>query len=186
MVPNFVTELIAHEMYPGHHTEHAWKEQLLVRDRGRLEESILLVGAPQSLMAEGIAKIAPEIVVDDQDALTAERLSPFGIDYDAETSAAVRRSTEVLYRVSVNAALLLYEDGLDTDEAREYLKRWALMSDRRADHAMRFITDRIWRAYVSTYSDGYRICREWVAGDPARFKRLLTEQLSPADLLGSA
>jgi hypothetical protein len=185
MVPSFVTELIAHEIYPGHHTEHAWKEQLLVRNRGRLEESIILVGAPQALIAEGIAKVAPEIVIDDQDALTAAKLSSFGIDYDAETSAAVRRSTEVLYRVWVNAALLLYEDGLDTDEAREYLKRWALMSDRRAERAMRFITDRIWRAYVSTYSDGYRICREWVGGDPARFKRLLTEQLSPADLLGS-
>ena len=33
MVPDVVVELVAHETYPGHHTEHAWKEQLL--DCGR-------------------------------------------------------------------------------------------------------------------------------------------------------
>jgi hypothetical protein len=31
LTPTFVTGLIAHETYPGHHTEHAWKEELLVR-----------------------------------------------------------------------------------------------------------------------------------------------------------
>jgi hypothetical protein len=185
MVPNLVTELIAHEIYPGHHTEHAWKEQLLVREQGRLEESILMIGAPQSLIAEGIAKLAPEIVVDDQDALTAERLSRFGIDYDASTAAAIRRARAPLERVGANAALLLYEDGLDVEEARTYLRRWALMSDERADRALRFITHPVWRSYVSTYDDGYELCSEWVAGDPAKFKRLLTEQLSPADLLAS-
>ena len=44
MVPSLVTELMAHEVYPGHHTEHAWKEQLFVRDAGQLAESILLIG----------------------------------------------------------------------------------------------------------------------------------------------
>jgi hypothetical protein len=185
MVPNFVTELMAHELYPGHHTEHAWKEQLLVREAGRLEESILMVGAPQSLISEGIAKLAPEIVVEDEDLLTAEQLSRFGIDYDAETAGAVRRSRVVLEKVSGNTALLLYEDGADAGDARDYLRRWALMSERRADQAMRFITDPVWRSYVTTYSDGYRLCRDWVAGDPAKFKRLLTEQLSPAELLAS-
>lgn len=183
MVPNFVTELIAHEMYPGHHTEHATKEQLLVRESGRLEESILMIGTPQSLIAEGIAKVAPEIVVEDQDVVTAEQLSRFGVEYDALAGAAIRRARVPLDRVPGNATLLLYEDGIDAEEARQYLKRWALMSDRRADQAMRFITDPVWRSYVSTYTDGYRVCRDWVSGDPAKFKRLLTEQLAPADLL---
>jgi hypothetical protein len=184
MVPNFVTELMAHEIYPGHHTEHAWKEQLLVREQGRLEESILMIGAPQSLIAEGIAKLAPEIVVEDADVLTAEVLSPVGIEYDAEGSAAVRSARAPLDRVAGNAALLMYEDGVDFQEARAYVKHWGLMSDRRVDQAMRFITDPLWRSYVGTYTDGYSLCRDWVGGDPVRFKRLLTEQLSPADLLG--
>jgi hypothetical protein len=35
---------------------------------------------------------------------------------------------------------------------------------------------------VSTYTDGYDLCRDFVDGDPVRFKRLLTEQLTPSDL----
>jgi hypothetical protein len=141
-----------------------------------------MIGAPQSLIAEGIAKVAPEIVGVDQDVLTAEQLSRFGIEYDADAAAAIRQARRPLDRVAGNAALLLYEDGVDVDDARDYLKRWGLLSDRRAGQSMQFITDPVWRSYVSTYTDGYLICRDWVGGDPARFRRLLTEQLSPADL----
>ena len=38
--------LVAHEAYPGHHTEHTRKEVGLVRRRRRLEETIFLVGTP--------------------------------------------------------------------------------------------------------------------------------------------
>ncbi len=48
---------------------------------------------------------------------------------------------------------------------------------------MSFITDPIWRAYVTTYADGYALCGAWVDGDPARYRRLLTEQLTPEDLI---
>ena len=61
--------------------------------------------------------------------------------------------------------------------------RWSLASERRAAQQISFISDPTWRAYVSTYADGYRVCRDFVDGDPKRFKRLLTEQLTPADLL---
>ena len=56
MVPDTVVELVTHEAYPGHHTEHAWKEQLLTR-AGRLEESIVLIPTPQSVVSEGIASL---------------------------------------------------------------------------------------------------------------------------------
>jgi hypothetical protein len=183
MVPSFITELMAHELYPGHHTEHAWKEQLHVRDAGRWDESILLIGTPQSLIAEGIARLAPEMVVDDEDELTARHLAPLGIEYDAESAARIRRANEPLdFVVGTNAALLLHDRGLPPEEARAYVQRWRLMSDSRVDQSMRFITDPLWRAYVPTYSEGYRVCGAWVDGDRERFRRLLTEQLTPADL----
>lgn len=37
---------MAHEAYPGHHLEHAWKETDLVEGQGRLESSILLINTP--------------------------------------------------------------------------------------------------------------------------------------------
>jgi hypothetical protein len=180
---SIVVELVAHELYPGHHTERAWKEQLLVRAEGRLEESIMLIGTPQSLIAEGIAGVAPEVVIEDQDELTASLLGRFGIEYDAAVGAAVRRVNRLYDRVGANTALLLYEDGAPEEEARSYLKRWALVSDKRADHSMRFLTDPMWRAYVPTYAEGYRVCSSWVGGDAARFRRLLTEPLTCAELV---
>jgi hypothetical protein len=41
----------------------------------------------------------------------------------------------------------------------------------------------MWRSYSITYIEGSRLCRDWVAGDPERYKRLLTEQLTTDDLL---
>ena len=178
----FGVELMAHELYPGHHTEHAWKEARLARDAGRLEETALTIGAPRSLIAEGIAGLAVEMVVEDQDDFAAEVFSGFGIDYDAEAGRAIREARRPLDRVVPNAALLLHEDGASTDEAQAYIERWGLVSEKRARHNVEFITHPVWRSYVTTYADGYYLCRDWVDGDPERFKRLLTEQLTPAEL----
>jgi hypothetical protein len=179
---SFVAELMAHELYPGHHTEHAWKESRLYRDEGRLEESALMIGAPQSLIAEGIAGLAIDMVVEDHDGFAAEVLGEFGIDYDADAGRRIREARGPLERVVPNAALLLHEDGISPDEAQAYIQRWGLVSEKRATHNVSFITHPVWRSYITTYADGDRLCREWVTDDPERFKRLLTEQLTPADL----
>ena len=174
--------LVAHELYPGHHTERAWKEQLLYLERGLLEESVVMYGTPQSVISEGIAELAIEMVVDDEDALVAEVLGEWGIEYDAATAARVRKAREPLERVPNNAALLLHEDGASPEDAKAYVKRWWLATETRAKQMVDFVLDPIGRAYITTYTDGYDLCREWVGGDLARFKRLLTEQLTPADL----
>jgi hypothetical protein len=56
--------LAAHEVYPGHHTEHALKEQLLLRDRGAIEEGLQLVPTPQALLSEGIAEAGADVILD--------------------------------------------------------------------------------------------------------------------------
>ena len=66
-LPNTALELVRltiHESYPGHHAERCLKDRLLVRDRGLLEESIVLVPTPQSLVSEGIAELAPGFVLE--------------------------------------------------------------------------------------------------------------------------
>jgi hypothetical protein len=183
LTPTFVTGLIAHETYPGHHTERTWKEELLVRQREQPEESILLIGTPQSTIAEGIASLAAEILLgDDEQDVTASHVAESGVQYDPGVSRAVQRARVPLEDVPGNAALLLHADGGSVEDAHAYLRRWGLHSEKRATQSVRFMTDPVWRAYATTYTDGYRVCRDWVAGDPARFKRLLTEQLTPADL----
>jgi hypothetical protein len=177
-----VVALMAHELYPGHHTERTWKEQLLY-DRGRLEESVLLYGTPQSVITEGIAVLAVDLVVEQQGEVIAGTLGEWGIPYDPEAARRVRRAANVIDDAVANAAILLHVDGESTDEAKAYLQRWQLASEERAAQHIDFVLDRWGRTYIRTYTDGYELCRNWVAGDPGRFKRLLTEQLTPADLM---
>jgi hypothetical protein len=58
-------ELVAHEAYPGHHTEHVAKETALVRPQGHLEHQVFLYPTPQALVAEGIAQLALEMALGD-------------------------------------------------------------------------------------------------------------------------
>ncbi|MBA2283821.1 MAG: DUF885 domain-containing protein [Acidimicrobiia bacterium] len=175
--------LVAHEAYPGHHTEHSRKEVGLVRRRQRLEESIFLVGAPQCLLAEGLADLGLEVLCGERpEAVEADHLKPLGIPFDAEVAARARQAAEALNAVRGNLALLLHVDGADPDDVIAYAERWGLLPKARAEKAVQFQTDPTWRAYIFCYIDGLRLCRRFTAGDPARFERLLTEQLLPADL----
>jgi hypothetical protein len=173
-------EMVAHELYPGHHTEHVWKEALLVDGEGNLGEAIFLVGTPQSTISEGIASLAPEIV--GANALAAEVYADAGIAYDAPTADAVHDAEETLSGAGINAALQLHVDGRPIDEVADYLQRWTLAPRERVEKRLEFITHPTWRAYISCYTSGYHLCKQWVAGDNERFRRLLTEQLSTHDL----
>ena len=53
---------VAHETYPGHHLEHAWKEAELVDRLGRLEARILLINTPECLISEGLADVGGRFV----------------------------------------------------------------------------------------------------------------------------
>jgi hypothetical protein len=83
----------------------------------------------------------------------------------------------------VNSAHLLNEEQRPHDEVRAYLERWGLQSRDRVEKALEFLTHPTWRAYVSSYSSGYELCRAFVDGDTARYRRLLTEQLTTSDLV---
>jgi hypothetical protein len=179
-----IAHLVAHEAYPGHHTEHTRKEIGLVRDRGHLEETIFPVGTPQCLLAEGLADLGLEVVMGRRpEATVADHLRPLGVRYDAEVAAAVSVAGEALDHVRGNVAFLLHEDGADERDAIDYAMRWGLVDRDRAAKMVQFLTDPTWHAYISCYLEGLPLCRTFVDGDPARFRRLLDEQLLPEDLI---
>ncbi len=179
-----LAHLVAHEVYPGHHTEHTRKEVGLVRRRQWWEESIFLVGTPQCLLAEGLADLGLEVAWGRHPEQTvAEHLRPLGIRYDAEVVAAVSNAGEALGAVRTNAAFRLHEDGADPDTVVDEVARWGLLPRDRAVKAVEFLTHPTWRAYLTCYVEGFPLCRAFTHGDPARFDRLLSEQLTPGDLI---
>ena len=176
--------LAAHEVYPGHHTEHSLKEQLLLREQGSLEEAIQLVPTPQALLSEGIAEVGAEVVLDgDGRAAAYDVLARHGIEFDHELAERISKALDPLESTSLDVALMIHEDGASVEEAQRYLERWHLVVPEQAAHMVRFVTDPTWRAYTVTYTAGETLCRAFVGGDRSRFVRLLTEHVRVGELL---
>jgi hypothetical protein len=178
--------IATHETYPGHHAERALKEQLLVRGRGLVEETLVLVPTPQSLVSEGIAVLAPQMALGSEGgARIAAVVRDAGIELDLGQALAVVQALEPCRWAEVNAALMLHEGGAGEDETRAYLERWGLMAPELTAHVIRFLREPTSRTYVVTYPAGRDLCRAYVAGDPQRFRRLLTEQVRVRDLVAA-
>lgn len=178
--------LIAHEAYPGHHTEHCRKEAGLVA-AGQAEQTLFLVNTPQCLMAEGLADLALRSIVGPSWGVWAQEIyADLGLRFDGERAERLAEVSAQLLGVRQDAALMLHDQGRDPDEVAEFLQRWNLASPARARQSLRFLSSPLWRAYISTYVEGYRLLGGWLdraadADDRAeRFRRLLDEPLTPA------
>jgi hypothetical protein len=182
-----LVHLVAHEVFPGHHTEHAVKEQLLIREQGKIEEGIQLVPTPQAVLSEGIAETGGDLILDDaakEEAYAILRRHEITL-VDPELSERISAVTERLRTVGLDAALMIHEEGASAEEAQAYVERWNISTPEQAKHSVRFVTDPTWRAYVITYSAGRDLCRAYTNGDPARFRTLLTEHVRIGSLLSS-
>jgi hypothetical protein len=178
-----MVDLLAHEAYPGHHTEQVCKDVALVRGRNRTELSVWVYTTPQALMAEGIAMLAPEILFGEEiEEVGARCLRPLGIAYDTAGSAVVRRAKGLLVAVRANLALMFDEGRIDRAGIRAYARRWLLEVEGHVDRVIESLCERQWPPYESCYPQGLRACRRFVGGDADRFGRLLREQLTPGTL----
>ncbi|MFB9907263.1 DUF885 domain-containing protein [Allokutzneria oryzae] len=178
--------LVAHESYPGHHTEHCRKEAGLVGKRGQDEQTIFLVNTPQCLMAEGLADLGLHALVGaGWGPWTQEILGDLGLHMEGEQVERMEGALGGLLSVRQDAALMLHHHGADPDEVAAFLQRWLLVNEARARQMLRFLSDPLWRAYTTTYVEGYRLLRAWLDARPSgqelseRYRRLLDEPLVP-------
>ena len=191
--------LVAHESYPGHHTEHCRKEEGLVAGRNQAEQTIFLVNTPQCLMAEGLADLALYAAVGSGasgatgdvrgwGSCAADIYADLGLRFDGERAEAISEAMAALADVRQDAALMLHDEHRDVDDVVDFLKTWLLVNDERARQSLRFLSSPLWRAYTSTYVEGYRLLRGWLDARPdgvtltERFGTLLDEPLIPSSL----
>jgi len=179
--------LVAHESYPGHHTEHCRKERGLVEGGRREEHTVFLVNTPECLMAEGLADLGLRAAVGDGWGRWAQEIyADLGIAFDGELAEQVASALAPLDGVRQDAALQLHDAGRDSDEVAAYLRRWSLVPEQQARQALRFLGHPLWRAYTSTYVEGARLLEQWLDARPPgqpveqRYARLLDEPLTPA------
>ncbi|MDQ4093098.1 MAG: DUF885 domain-containing protein [Actinomycetota bacterium] len=179
--------LVAHESYPGHHTEHCRKEAGLVRTQRQDEQTIFLVNTPQCLMAEGMADLGLHAAVGPGwGPWAADILGDLGLRLDGEVAERLEAAAAGLLGVRQDAALMLHDQGADPAEVLAYLQQWLLVTEPRARQMLRFLSDPLWRAYTTTYVEGYRLLRTWLEARPPaqplsqRYLRLLDEPLIPS------
>ena len=196
-LPSFIGT-VAHETYPGHHLEHARKEQVLVEELGHLEASVLVINAPECLISEGLANLGRELVVPpaDRQALLAELALVAGLelagDPGALVDAAARQALiaghrETLDEARLNAALMLHAEGRPRDEVLAYLVDVGRFAPAMAGKRLEFIEHPLWRLYIYVYFEGEQLLRRWLhlvpeADRPARFGRLLAEPHTPRSI----
>lgn len=184
---------MAHETFPGHHLEHAWKEQRLVREQGRLEASIQLLNTPEAYISEGLAELGLRFVAEGEDwqslliEVCARADLPMTVS-DAEREWRISRALRPLRGSGGDAALLMHAEGRPRDEVIAFLEHEALRTRQHAEKHLEFISAPLMRSYIFCYAGGLRLLTGWVeAADGAaaqrdRFFRLLTEQLTPSGI----
>jgi hypothetical protein len=176
-----LAQLVAHEAYPGHHTERCRKQAGLI-GAGWVEHGVLVASSPQSVLAEGAAELGLTTVLGPGwGPVVADVLAEHGLGFDGELAERVEATTARLVRVRQDAALLLHDRGAPVEQVLGYLCRWLLIGEPRARQLLRFLRHPVWRAYTTTYVEGPELLRRWWDRDPGphRLRRLLDEPLTP-------
>lgn len=184
---NTLPYFVSHEGYPGHHTESVLKEQHLYRNGGDIDQSIVLLSSPHCLISEGIATTALEMIFapGEVDAWLGEHIYPeAGIEPDNVDTMKLHKASELLEDVWDNAAFMLH-DGYADAEVMRYMQRYLLVPEEEVHKYLEFLKVPFQGAYVFTYGNGKRLMRPWLEGPDrlANFRRFLTEQYTPSDLV---
>jgi hypothetical protein len=183
-----LVHLLTHEAYPGHHTEHAIKEDRLYQEASRAEHAVQLLLGPEAVISEGIANSAAKIIFNDlslADFLRNGLYPAAGIrGVDVEQQLLIEEALKSLSSVSCNAALRLHRDGYPADAVQHYIEHYALRTPAQAAQTMSFIQHPLFRAYIFTYQVGEALMAPLLSGPnkATNFRRLLTEPFTPSQL----
>ena len=177
--------LVAHEGYPGHHTELSIKEEKLIRDRKYHEHTLTLINSPACVIAEGIATTALETVLTDaelEDWYHQEILPLAGMTHiDARRMIDIGRASRKMLAVTGNAAFMLHDQKRSEDEISRYVQKYGLRTEKEARQTLKFISNPLYRSYTFTYHVGYDLLQELFSHKERGpyFKRLLEEPVTP-------
>ena len=184
---HLLTNLMAHELYPGHHTEFCLKESHLIRGQGWHELWVIPTLSPQVFMAEMIATHAREMIMTDDEYLDFLRreLLPRSKLTVSELGEPVQmlKAYRMLAPVGLNAVFMHWDDKAGEEELKNYFIKYDHYSEEQADHAVRLTAHPIFHINRFTYNPSYRLLEGVLSrsSDPHQvFGRLLKEAPLPA------
>jgi hypothetical protein len=183
-----LADLVAHEGYPGHHTELSIKEEKLIRERQYHEHTLTLINSPSCVISEGIATSALEMIIteaDLEDWYREEILPLAGMAHiDAKRLIEIGKASRKLEGLVGNAAFMLHDQKKSEAQIIHYLQKYGLRTEKEAQQSIRFISSGIDRSYIFTYHMGYDLLEELFAhgNREAYFRRLLEEPVTPGQV----
>lgn len=189
-LPLQATELVglmAHEGYPGHHTERSIKDVELYQKPGDVAFATNLLNAPEAVISEGIATWALDMVMTEQEQVDLYRREIFprvGLGHlDAERYLEIAHVTEKLRAAAANAAILLHGQHAPRQQVADYIETYRLSSPDGVSKTLEFIGTPINGAYIFTYFSGWRLMDALFKQKSERahwFVRLLREPVTPS------
>jgi hypothetical protein len=181
-----IPALMAHEGYPGHHTDLSIKEKKLVQGLNYSEFTVNLLNAPSAVMAEGIATSALETILTDEELeawFREEILPAAGMSHlDSKSILAFNHANRKTDALSGNAAFMLHDQHKSEEEIIQYIQKHRLSTEKEARQTIKFISNPLYRSYIFTYYVGHELLEELFqhGNRDAYFKRLLEEPVTPS------
>lgn len=182
---SFLPALMAHEGYPGHHTDLAIKEKLLVQRLNYYEFTVNLINAPSALMAEGIATSALQTILTDHELeewFREELLPIAGMEHiNPKLILAIDKAGRKMNGIAGNAAFMMHDQQKSKQEISQYLHKYSLYTEKQIQQTIDFISHPLYRSYIFTYHVGYDLLEElFQHGDREHyFRRLIEEPVTP-------
>ncbi|MFI5236625.1 MAG: hypothetical protein ACHQLA_01650 [Ignavibacteriales bacterium] len=166
-LPKHIGDMVstaAHEGYPGHHLYNLLLEWNFVMKREWKEFSVYPLFSPQSLIAEGTANYAEEILFSPGERLQFEKeiLYPLaGIDTtDAALYYNINQLQKKLGQAATTAAKNYLDGVFNREQTVKWLQKYQLRTKESAEKYVSFIEK--YRSYVINYSLGEDMIREFI------------------------
>ena len=184
--------LIAHELYPGHHTEFCIKEKFLVKTKGYYESQVFLLNSPQLVITEGIGEVAFDLIISN-DSFLNYLINNIYKKYNIKINDVDLKSILVASRINsidqiANNAVMMFEDGKSEEEIKNYVKKYSLQPDFMLDHLLSNIKNSQFnKIYSITYYQGKKMVEDYINKENKleRFNNLLKNQFYPTQLLNN-
>ena len=177
---NMLLDTLCHEVYPGHHTQHALCEQHLYRKQGYIEESIGLIFSPRATIGECFATNACGILFSphEQETWLAEHIYPLlGITPDNADVEKIQHAADLLEGVRSNVVFMLHQ-GRDSEEIRAYADTYMQHPD------IAFLKEPFHEGFGIVEVYAKQLLRKHLQGADrwSIFRQLITQQLFPSML----
>ncbi len=192
-VPYYLLQAVnflAHEIYPGHHTENSIKEMELILGQGRQELNILLPLSPYCIPTEGIAVKAIDIVLPEDryiDWLDSKLLPLAKLTHlDARQLVAVENAYRKLGVAASNAFFMFWVEGESPEKVKDYVREYSLVPEPYVEKFVdKWLPDPVHSLYTFSYDFGEILLDQLFArtGDPIHwFGELLRGTYLPSEI----